>query len=157
MNLQLSRSSDYAVRLMVHLAAQPDGSPVSQADIASSQQIPEAYLQKLLTGLSKAGLVAGRRGPGGGFVLTQEPRRVSLLNVIEAVDGPVAVNVCVMRGDGCDRLARCPVHRIWRIAQRQLVALLEETSLRELAAEAEAIARSAAAGVEEPGCPIRPE
>jgi len=156
MNLQLSRSSDYAVRLMVHLAAQPDGVPVSQADIAGSQGIPEAYLQKLLTSLSKAGLVVGRRGPGGGFVLTQEPWRVTLLNVIEAVDGPVALNRCVMRGEGCDRLACCPVHRVWRIAQRQLIALLEETTLRELAAEAEAIAHSVG-GVGTLGCQPRTE
>lgn len=154
MNLQLSRSSDYAVRLMVHLASQVDGRPVPQADIASSQQIPEAYLQKLLAALSKAGLVTGRRGPGGGFVLTQEPWRVSLLDVIEAVDGPVALNVCVMRGEGCDRLARCPVHRVWRIAQRQLIALLEETTLRELAAEGNAIAQTALGCGAAFGCPV---
>lgn len=153
MNLQLSRTSDYAVRLMVQLAAEPEGRPVSRTELARTQQIPEAYLPKLLAGLSKAGLVVGRRGPGGGFQLTREPRRVSLLEVIEAVDGPVALNVCVMRGESCERLARCPVHRVWRIAQRQLIALLEETSLRELAAEGEAIARTAA-GAERVSCPL---
>ena len=137
MNLQLSRSSDYAIRLMVYLAA-ADSPPVPRSEIADAQAIPEAYLQKLLPVLVRAGLVSGRRGPRGGFQLARPARRVSLLEVIEAVDGPLALNICVDSGTGCPLSGRCAVHRIWCIANRQLVALREETTVAQLACEAHA-------------------
>ena len=133
MNLQLSRSSDYAIRLMVHLAAEPADTPVSRADIAAAQGIPEPYLKKLLPALVTAGLVGARRGPRGGFRLARAASGVSLLAVIEAVDGPLALNSCMMSGGECGRAPRCPVHPVWRIANRQLAALLEETNIAQLA------------------------
>ncbi|MBI2298233.1 MAG: Rrf2 family transcriptional regulator [Armatimonadetes bacterium] len=138
MNLQLSRTSDYAIRLTVFLAGQPAGRPVPQAEIARTQGIPEAYLQKFLPELARAGLVTARRGPRGGYALARDGRLVSVLQVIEAVDGPLALNLCVMHGGPCERIGRCAVHRVWRIAQRQLAALLEETSVLQLAREADA-------------------
>ena len=135
MNLQLSRTSDYAIRMMVLLAGQPADRPVSRADMAEQQGIPLAYLEKILPPLSRAGLVTARRGPRGGFLLAKPARQVTLLAVIEAVDGPVGLNLCVMAGGRCERSSRCTVHRVWRIAQRQLEALLDETTLAQLACE----------------------
>ncbi len=133
MNLQLTRTSDYAIRAVVHLAAQPEVALTSRSQIASAQGIPEAYLHKLLPALVRAGLLATRRGPHGGFRLARPAREVSLLAVIEAVDGPLALNVCVSGGAGCERAEHCPVHPVWRVAHRQLVALLAETTIGQLA------------------------
>ncbi|MCC7493885.1 MAG: Rrf2 family transcriptional regulator [Fimbriimonadaceae bacterium] len=139
MNLQLSRTSEYAVRLMVRLAMESNRKPLAVAELARTQDIPEAYLQKLLPALAKAELVRARRGPGGGFAVARPPAEISLRQVIEAVDGPIGVNSCML-GGGCHRAVRCPVHRVWRIAQRLLLALLEETDLAMLAAEGQALA-----------------
>jgi Rrf2 family protein len=141
MNLQVSRRCDYAIRAAVKLAVDA-GSPLSAADLAATMLIPAAYMEKVLSALSRAGLVSGQRGPGGGYRLTRAPALISLREVIEAAEGPLSMNVCVHGGGSCQREPVCGVHNVWATAQRQLVALLDGATLDVLAREE--VARTAA-------------
>ena len=134
MNLQVSRRCDYAIRAAVKLAVAA-GEALSAADLASTMLIPAAYMEKVLSALSRAGLVTGQRGPGGGYRLTRSPADISLRDVIEAAEGPLAMNVCVTGGGSCEREQSCGVHSVWATAQRQLIALLEGATLDVLARE----------------------
>jgi Rrf2 family protein len=78
--------------------------------------------------------VATRRGAGGGVSLARPPSEISLLQVVEALDGPVRLNLCVIQPDACPQNSHCPVHPVWAQAQRQLTELLGNTTFDELAA-----------------------
>ncbi len=97
--MQLTRAADYAVRVMIHLAAQPEGTVVSKALLAKAAEAPESFLSKILQSLARGGLIQARRGTVGGFSLLPLGAEASLLGVVEAIDGPIALNLCVTSGD----------------------------------------------------------
>jgi Rrf2 family protein len=87
--MKLSRACIYALRALVFLARHQRGGPVPIASIAAAESLPESFLRKTLTGLSRAGVVLAGRGPSGGFLLARPARSITLLEVVEAIDGPV--------------------------------------------------------------------
>jgi Rrf2 family transcriptional regulator, iron-sulfur cluster assembly transcription factor len=137
---QITRRADYAVRIMLDLGAQPAGVWVPAQAVAQRMLIPRAFLHKITAGLVKAGLVATFPGPTGGLALARPAAEVSLLQVLEAIDGPICLNMCLRRPRECPRDGICPAHRFWGRLQASVVEQLRGARLDALVAEAAALA-----------------
>ena len=101
--MEISRRTDYGVRVIIDLAALPEDSRASTGDIAERQNIPAPFLAKIISQLSLSGLVSTYRGSGGGVSLARPASEISLLQVIEALDGPLRLNRCAIEPDACPR------------------------------------------------------
>ncbi len=118
---------------MVDIARQPPAARVVVADIARRQKIPAFYLAKIVPHLARAGLVRTTLGAAGGIALKVPPDQISLLQIIEAIDGPLALNTCSVEPAGCEHHVDCPTRDVWCRAQSQLNRLLAETRVSDLA------------------------
>jgi Rrf2 family protein len=130
--MEISRRTDYGVRVIIDLAALPEDGRTSTHGIADRQNIPAPFLAKIISQLSMSGLVSTYRGSGGGVSLGRPASEISLLHVIEALDGPVRLNRCAIEPDACPRNGHCPVHHIWAKAQADLTDLLSSTTFDDL-------------------------
>jgi Rrf2 family protein len=131
--MQLSMTGEYAVRTMIHLAAVPFGELVQICDISKEWGIPEGFLRKIVAQLSKDGLIRSQRGAGGGIQLSKPAETLTLLEVIEAVEGKVFLNKCLIAPGTCRLDLTCAVHTVWCDAQEALRTILNRKSLAELA------------------------
>jgi Rrf2 family protein len=138
---QLSSGGEYAVRTMLHLASAPTGEGIQISSIAAAWDIPENFLRKIVPLLSKASLIVSRRGKTGALFLARPAETITLLDVIQAVEGPMALNKCLIRPDFCNRSRWCAVHCLWSEAQETLKATLRSKSIAELAAASVAARR----------------
>ncbi len=115
--MRLSTRGRYAVMAMVELAARERQAgvrrQVSLADIAQAQLLSLAYLEQLFGPLRRAGLVASTRGPGGGYSLAREAARISIAEIVDAVDEPIQATRCEEGGPGCLAGERCLTHDLW--------------------------------------------
>jgi Rrf2 family protein len=136
--LQLTRSADYAVRAMIHLATLTGAERTMLPALATAIEAPSCFLSKVLQALSRANLISSRRGPIGGFAILPQGLRASIREVIEAVDGPIHLNVCLRSGRSCDRKSWCPAHLVWMRAQAVMVEVLDAAIVADLAATADA-------------------
>ena len=134
--MEITRASDYAVRVMILLAGLPPGSTVRQSAISHATDVSEHFLAKVLHRLVHSGLVRSQRGSGGGFKLAVPPSSVSLLDVVQAIEGPLRLNQCLQEGPACNRKSWCPAHQVWAEAQAALVNVLGAASMATLAARA---------------------
>ena len=135
-SMQLTRAADYGVRVMVHLA---NISPKERAllpALAEATNAPESFLSKVLQALTRAELISSRRGKAGGFAILPQGRTASMFRVIEAIDGPLCLNVCLSGERGCERRSWCPAHPVWARAQQAMVSVLKDVTVAELAAQA---------------------
>jgi Rrf2 family transcriptional regulator, iron-sulfur cluster assembly transcription factor len=131
--LHITRKGDYAIRGMVYLAGKTKGEFLLLSDIAESVDVPRALLAKIFQQFSKVGLVNSARGAGGGFTLGRLAEEISLLEIIEAVEGPLLLNRCLIAGGACGRDAVCMVHPVWRGVQESMQSVLSGISLKQLA------------------------
>lgn len=136
--MQLTRAADYAVRVMVHMALLPLGARANRTDLAASAGCPEQFLSKVLQSLTKAGLITSHRGNTGGFELPPARFRTTVLEIVEAVEGPIHLNICVKSLEECSRSADCPAYPVWIKAQQSLVEVLGSFSIEEMARQARA-------------------
>lgn len=118
---------------MIRLAKMPAGSVAQVRDIAAAEALPESYLAKIFQDLAKSGIIHSHRGASGGFSLARPPEQITLRQVIEAVEGPVVVQRCLAPWGRCDKADCCSLYPVLAKAQEQLMALLDGTSLHELA------------------------
>jgi Rrf2 family protein len=130
--MEISRRTDYGIRVILDLARLPQNEIAPTQEIAGRQNIPAPFLAKIISQLSTSGLVDTHRGAGGGVSLALPASEISLLHVIEALEGPIRLNRCLNQPNGCARDGFCPVHPIWVKAQEELTALLSETTFEEL-------------------------
>ena len=130
--MELSRQADYAIRAMVDLASRADEPRVQTKDIAQRQQIPNAFLPRIIASLSRAQLIHTYRGNQGGIALARSASQISLLDVIQAIEGPIRLNRCTSQPSRCDRDHFCRVHPVWAQAQNYLNQLLGGTKLTDL-------------------------
>lgn len=137
--LQLTRDGEYAVRAVLYLAAQPEGKVSLVTDISEAQEVPKSYLSKIMQHLTRAGLVRSRRGSKGGFTLARSADSITLRETIEAVEGPIHLNVCLIKKGECHRDVFCPVHPIWAEAQRRLFEILDSKTMAQLVKDSEKI------------------
>lgn len=125
----LSRSADYGLRALIHLAQAASEVPVPLERIAEVQRVPAALLSKILQALVKAGFLRSHRGYGGGFVLVAEPTRLSLEAVIEAIDGPLVVFECLDDETFCELCQGCRLQDKLREVERAMRGILRATTL----------------------------
>jgi Rrf2 family protein len=133
--MQLTYTAEYAIRAMLHLSSIPLGSVANIATISREWSIPEAFLRKIIAQLSKAGLISSQRGLGGGVQLAKDPAALTLLDIVEAVEGKITLNKCLVSDDACPRAEWCSVHTIWGEAQEALKSVLRRENLATIAAD----------------------
>lgn len=131
--MELTRKGEYAIRGIVYLAGQPADKVCLLGDIAAAVEVPATFLAKIFQQFSKIGLVKSYRGTGGGFMLGRLPENITLLEVVEAVEGPIVPNRCVISESECHRSVFCNVHPVWKNIQGQVCGILKGVTLKELA------------------------
>ena len=130
--MQITRAGDYGVQGMLYLASLPEGKEAYIKEIAQARDIPVSFLAKIFQSLSRAGLVRSQRGAKGGFVLAKPAREISLLDIIQAIEGAIALNLCMEGENTCYKSGQCPVHPVLKEAQEALSQTLAKHNLEEL-------------------------
>ena len=133
--MELTRKGEYAIRGIIYLARQPAGKMALISEIAEASEIPQTFLAKIFQNFAKQGIVNSYRGTGGGFVLGRSASQITLREVVEAVEGPIMPNRCLIGKGFCNRDTSCPVHPVWRKVQQQVLRILENVTIEELARE----------------------
>jgi Rrf2 family protein len=128
--MQITRQADYAVRAVLYLTQLGEEQRAATSQIAQDQQIPPSFLAKIVSQLSVAGLLQTSRGARGGVSLARSPEHISLLEVVEAIDGPILLNECVGNG-ACTFGEDCPMKPVWCDAQAELVERLRATTFNQ--------------------------
>jgi len=136
--MQLTRAADYAVRAMMHLATLPQGTRVNIGELARASEAPNHFMSKVLQQLVHGGLVVSRRGENGGFELAMPPEEISMLRVVEAIEGRFALNNCLASDTACLRSEWCAAHDVWAEAQGAMVQVLANASIARLAQQSAA-------------------
>jgi Rrf2 family protein len=130
----LSRGAEYAIRAMLDVAAAEGGVRETTREVAEHQGIPKVFLPKIVQRLVQAGLLRAHRGPAGGIALSRPPDQINMRQIIEAMDGPIALNTCLILPSECPRESICPIHEIWVKTQDDLLSGLESITLSKLVA-----------------------
>lgn len=136
--ITINRKTDYAARVILHLALQEPGTRVTAQQIATQRIIPRALVRRLVSRLSAVGLVITTRGSEGGITLARSPDQISLLEVVEAFEGPLALNACTVEPEICPLIPVCTVHDAWVHARQLLRSTLAQITFDKLANRKEA-------------------
>ena len=110
--MRITRETDYAVRCILYLAERTN-EDVASSEISEAMSIPQSFLQKTVQKLVKGKLLQSLKGARGGVRLLKSPEEISLLDVVEVVQGPLAVNLCALEENKCERESSCSVHPAW--------------------------------------------
>lgn len=132
--MKISRKADYALRAVLHIARQPNEKRNSINVIAESERIPRDFLAKILKELTRAQILKSYQGVHGGYQMAKSPSSVSVLDVIEAMDGPLGLNLCVRgdRGCDCDKTDHCSMYPFWSKLQQQFRTQLKAETIGKL-------------------------
>lgn len=134
---RLSRGAEYAVRGILFLSINYEEGKISVIEeISQASDVPVPYMAKLFQALARKGFVKSFKGQKGGFSLARHPSEIKLLEVIEAMEGPVFLNSCLIHHGYCPRDLTCSVHDVWTGAQKVLVDYLKECNFEQLAINA---------------------
>ena len=136
--MKLTRASDYAIRGIVYMSMQPQGSIVVIPEVAREMDVPVGFLARIFQSLSRAGIVISHRGKKGGYSMARKPVEVTLRDVVEAVEGDIKLNICLDGYNVCDRMSFCPVRKELAHVQNDLVTSLDRTNFAEFAAQEKA-------------------
>ena len=125
--MYVTRKGDYAIRCVLFLSREA-GRIISANEISQSASIPKSFLAKILQRLSRTGIVRSTQGIAGGFQLARPPDEINLLDVIKAVQGPSALNMCAIDRHKCNLSSTCVIHPIWvQIMEEMEERLRKET------------------------------
>lgn len=128
---RFSAGTEYAIRAVLCVAR--SGESVLVRDIAEQEAIPKSFLSKLVQSLAHAGVLEARRGVHGGVQLARSQETISILEIIEACEGPLLSPTCLLNHtEHCPRSSRCAIHEVWRKAQEGMVKVLSKTKLSDL-------------------------
>ncbi len=129
--LQIRRETDYAIRCIYYLSGN-EGEVIMVDEISREMKIPKSFLAKILQKLSKAEIVKSYVGVKGGFYLARKPSRVSLYDVIVAIEGPVTMNKCTISNKSCSLSRTCRVHPIWINVRKEVEEILKKSNFQSL-------------------------
>ena len=135
--MQITRQADYAVRAVIYLAQRETGARVPTNEIARAQQIPLTFLAKIVSQLSAVGVLHATRGARGGVALARPADDISLLEIVEAIDGPMTLNECTLDPDRCPMINDCLVRDVWCEARADMVKRLAQTKFGHLVKKAD--------------------
>ena len=130
--LALSRTSGYAISALARLAG-PGGAWTLAKDVASSAEIPKAYLSTILNALARNGLIKAKRGYRGGFALAKSAERISVFQVVEAVEGRAWREGCLLGLSQCSDERACPSHAFWKTQRHKIEEFLRSLTLSQVA------------------------
>jgi Rrf2 family transcriptional regulator, iron-sulfur cluster assembly transcription factor len=133
---QLSRRTDYAMRILIELGLAEKELCVPARELARRTAVSQHFLHKITTDLVKASIVRTYAGPAGGLALARLAGDITVLQLVEAVEGPICLNVCLIRPRECPRDLTCPAHRFWGHLQSQIIQIMQATTLADLVNEA---------------------
>ena len=128
----LSQGAQYAISAIIALSKQPEGQTVSAADLAKPLNCPAAYLSQVLSKLKPSGILKSQRGLKGGVCLAKAPDKISLLEVIEAIDGTDFFKNCFLGIEGCGHIEPCPFHEFWSQERMKIKDWLASTNFSEV-------------------------
>jgi FeS assembly SUF system regulator len=129
--LRMSKLTDYGTMVLAQLATSPSGL-ASAGQVADATRIAQPTVSKLLKALAKAGLVVSERGALGGYALARPPEQISAADIIDALEGPVAITECSASGSACDLEKFCRVGNAWQIINHSIRNALRQVSLTDL-------------------------
>ena len=131
--MKLTTKCRYGLRVLLDLAVfATEDRPRMLRDVAKSQDISEKYLSRLVIDLRRAGLISSVRGAGGGYKLARPPKMISILDVLEVMEGPVAIVECLADSDLCERSHRCPPQILWSQINQKVRNVFVEYTLQDL-------------------------
>ena len=128
----ISKTVRYAIRSVMHLIQSSYSDPVKACDIAIAQNIPDAYLFKLLGRLKIAGIIKSRRGINGGYYLAQKPSEITISDILKAIDNSIASPKCLLRDNECGGTESCTIHKVWEKSNVKIEKVLNNISLEVL-------------------------
>ena len=131
--MQITRSGEYGLRGLLFLAMQPPEKVALVSEISRDQKIPETFLAKIFQRLSKAGLLRSVRGAKGGFSLGKPANEITMREIVEAIEGPIALNRCLLRHGECEEEKICPLRPVWEEVQQRFIEVLDRTTMEDLA------------------------
>jgi Rrf2 family protein len=131
--MQITRQADYALRTILHLSRLRPGQRASTGQIAREQNIPPSFLAKIVSQLSIAGVLQTSRGARGGVSLALMPDNITLLEVVEAIDGPITFVGCVTDPSNCTFGEKCPLRPVWCDAHSEFINRLKTTTFGQMA------------------------
>lgn len=133
MRLLLTSKGDYSVRAVLDLSTAWGRGRRKAREIAAAMDIPDNYVTQILAGLVRSEILTAVAGPDGGYSLARPPDEITLLQVVEAAQGAITLDQCVLRGGSCDWINKCPVHDMWARAQDAMAEVLAASTFAEMA------------------------
>ncbi len=132
--MQFNQGTDYAFRVIMHLAALPEGEIVNSQAIAEEQNIPAGFLQKIMRSLTKSKLIKSYRGIDGGFALAKPAVEISLFDIITIMEGPIDLQRCLKDNGACSKgcAPKCSVHTALAVIQNDFVQALSNVNFFDL-------------------------
>lgn len=130
--MHISTKGRYGLRILLDMAAHAKQGPVALRDVARRQQISQKYLWQVVNPLKLAGLLRVTRGSHGGYTLARAPARISILDIVEILEGPVSVVGCVRTPGACDRSADCAARDAWAEVETALKDAMDGITLQHL-------------------------
>jgi Rrf2 family protein len=131
--MHISRAGEYGVLGLLNLSRQPAGQPVMIDAVSRDEGISKSFLAKIFQDLAKAGILRSQRGARGGFVLARSADQITILEIIEAIDGKIALQRCLGDVPECDRMQGCALCSLLEQAQDLLKEVFGQTTLAQLA------------------------
>ena len=129
--MNLSKTSKYAFRILVHMA-KDEKALYSAHQLHKDIDVPERYLRRLLTDLSKSGFIKSTQGRQGGFTFSRDISTITLLQIVKAVDGLESLNECILGYETCTFDNSCPMHDVWEETKLKVIKTLSKTSLKDI-------------------------
>jgi Rrf2 family protein len=130
--LKLTKKADYGLIALKHLANTHSGSSATAKEIADSYGIPLPLLAKVLQKLTKTGLLRSLPGTNGGYLLARDPGRITALEVIRAIDGPIILTSCFTSHGECDQSERCTVREPLRKVHEGILEILQRITISDM-------------------------
>ncbi len=130
--MRITMAGDYAVRSILYLAMKESAEPVTLNEIAIEQEIPKSFLNKIIQKLISSGLIVSHKGSSGGYSLACDPKNITLRNILEASEGPINLNRCLISDGICERDVFCTVHTVWEDIQEEFIKTLDSYSVEYL-------------------------
>jgi Rrf2 family iron-sulfur cluster assembly transcriptional regulator len=137
--MQITRAGEYGVLGLMHLARRTPGQRAMIDEVSRQERIPKSFLAKIFQHLAKAGLVQSIRGSRGGFALLKNPSEISVLQIIEAVEGKIVFQRCRMDKPDCEHVGGCALCSLFERAQDGIKEVLTRTTLRDLLEQEDAL------------------